>query len=87
MQKNKIKFNINNASFYNPLNSFNTIYQNKKIYKYILDNYKESMISEYEKSIIKLNPIVKQKSINSKQKITIFPYHLEFQIKFLIYQI
>ena len=73
-QKNKIKFNINNASFYNPLNSFNTIYQNKKIYKDILDNYKESMISEYEKSIIKLNPIVKQKSINSKQKITIFPY-------------
>ena len=71
---NKIQFNIDNICFNNPFNSCNAIYQNKVIYQDIINKYNKSMISEYEKSINNLNPIIKQKKTNSQQKIRILPY-------------
>ena len=58
----KTQININNYQFHNPINSYNVIYQNKRIYQNILNNYKGSMISEYKKSINNLNPILKLKN-------------------------
>ena len=70
----KTKINIDNYLFQNPLNSYNIIYQNKKIYNDILKNYKGTMISEYKKSINNLNPIIKLKSNKkSLQKVKILP--------------
>ena len=70
----KTQINIDNYRFQNPLNSFNIICQNKKIYQDILKNYKGSMISEYEKSINNVNPIIKLKDNKQSPKVKIFPY-------------
>ena len=71
----KTKINVDNYLFQNPLNSYNIIYQNKKIYSNILNNYKGTMISEYKKSINNLNPIIKfQNNKKSFQKVKILPY-------------
>ena len=75
LNMNKIKYNIDNYFFHNPINSFNVINQNKIIYKDILNNYKGSMISQYEKSINNLNPIIKIKNDKKwKQKVRILPH-------------
>ena len=66
---NKIQIKIKNKDFKNLLSSYNAISQNKMIYDNITKNYRRTMLSEYEESIYKLNPIIKMKGKNMHQKI------------------
>ena len=69
---NKIQIKIKNKDFKNLLSSYNAISQNKMIYDNITKNYRRTMLSEYEESIYKLNPIIKMKGKNMHQNIKVF---------------
>ena len=70
---NRVKIQIKNKDYKNLLSSYNALSQNRLVYDNILNNYKGSMISQYAKSIDKLNPIIKIHEKNIKQNIRIFP--------------
>ena len=71
--KPNMRFSQENIHFNNPINSCNAMYQNKIIYNNIINKYTDSMISEYEKIINNLNPVIKLNTMSSKQKINILP--------------
>ena len=70
---NRVKINIKNISYRDPLSSFNAVSQNKLIYSNILNNYKGIMISEYAKTIDELNPIINIIDNNKNLNIKVFP--------------
>ena len=70
---NKVTINIKDKNYKDLLSSYNALSQNKLIYDNITKNYKGTMISQYAKTIGKLNPIIQIHENNIKQNIKIFP--------------
>ena len=70
---NKVSIQVKEKDYKNILSSYNAVSQNRLIYNNIMENYKGTMISQYAKTIGKLNPIIKIHENNIKQNIKIFP--------------
>ena len=70
---NKVNIKIQDKSYKDLLSSCDAISQNRLVYNNIMKNYKGTMISQYAKTINKLNPIIRIHEKNINQNIKIFP--------------